>query len=111
MRHVPDLCLNLMLRIALDKKGFQNYFGNGRWKLTKGMMVVARGEVCCSLYKTQGKVSKNGLNVATNSSPSLWHRRLGHMSEKGLQILSKKNSIPFAKGTLLDPCDYCLLVE
>ena len=31
------------------------------------------------------------------------------MSEKGLQVLEKKNSIPFAKGTLLDPCDYCLL--
>ena len=31
------------------------------------------------------------------------------MSEKGLQILAKKNSIPFSKGTLLYPCDYCLL--
>ena len=31
------------------------------------------------------------------------------MSEKRLQILAKKNSIPFAKGTLLDPCDYFLL--
>ena len=30
------------------------------------------------------------------------------MSEKGLHILAKKNSIPFSKGTLLDPCDYCL---
>ena len=35
--------------------------------------------------------------------------RLGHIIEKGLQILVKKNSIPFAEGTLLDPCDYCLL--
>ena len=31
------------------------------------------------------------------------------MSEKGLQILAKNNLILFAKGTLLDPCDYCLL--
>ena len=41
VRHVPDLCLNLMFGIALDKEGFQIYFGNGRWKLTKGTMVVA----------------------------------------------------------------------
>ena len=109
VRHVPYLCLNLMSGIALDKEGFHNYFGNGRWKLTKGTMVVTRGEVCCTLYTTQGKICKNGWNVAVDSSPSLWHRRLGHMSEKGLQILEKKNSIPFAKGTLLDPCDYCLL--
>ena len=97
VRHVPDLRLNLMFRIALDKEGFQNYFGNDRWKLTKGTIVVARGEVCFTLYKTQGKIYRNWLNVATNTSPILWHRRLGHMSENGLQILAKKYSILFAK--------------
>ena len=30
------------------------------------------------------------------------------MSEKELQILEKKSLIPFAKGTSLDPCDFCL---
>ena len=70
---------------------------------------MAREEVCCTLYKTLGKICKNGLNVATYSSPSLWHKRLGNMSENGLQILAKNNFIPFAKGTLLDPCDYFLL--
>ena len=30
------------------------------------------------------------------------------MSEKGLQILGKKSLIPFAKGTSLNPCDFCL---
>ena len=30
------------------------------------------------------------------------------MSEKGLQVLAKKSLIPFAKGTPLDSCDYCL---
>ena len=30
VRHVPNLHLNLMFKIALDKEGFQNYFGNGR---------------------------------------------------------------------------------
>ena len=71
-------------------------------------MVIVR-EVCCMLYKTLGNICKNGLNVATDSSLSLWHKSLGHMHEKGLQILAKKNSIPFDKGTLLDPYDYCLL--
>ena len=108
MRDVLDLHLNLMSGIVLDKEIFQNYFSKGIWKLNKGTMVVAKGEVCCALYKTQGKICKNGLNAAADSSPSLWHKRLGHMSEKGLQILAKKNFIPFAKGTLLYPCDYCL---
>ena len=52
---------------------------------------------------------KNGLNVAIDSSPSLWHMRFVHISEKGLQILVKKKCIPFSKGSLLNPCDYCLL--
>ena len=78
VRHVPDLRLNLMSGIALDKEGFQNYFGNGRWKLTKGTMVVARGEVCCTLYKTLGKICKNGLNIVADSSPNLWHRTRSH---------------------------------
>ena len=97
VRHVPDLRLNLMSGIALDKEGFQNYFGNGRWKLSKGTMVVARGEVCRTLYKTLGKICKNGLNIVADSSPNLWHRRLGHMSEKGLQILAKRTTFPLPK--------------
>ena len=43
-----------------------------------------------------------------DSLPNLWHRQLAHMSEKGLQILAKKSLIPFAKGTSLNPCDFCL---
>ena len=43
-----------------------------------------------------------------DSLPNLWHRQLAHMSEKGLQILAKKSHIPFAKGTSLNPCDFCL---
>ena len=76
VRHVPYLRFNLMSRISLAKEDFQNYFGNDRWKITKGMMVVARREICYMLYMTLGKISKNGLNVATDSSPSLWNRVL-----------------------------------
>ena len=43
-----------------------------------------------------------------DSMLDLWHRPLAHMSEKGLQILEKKSLIPFAKGTPLNFCDYCL---
>ena len=49
------------------------------------------------------------VNAAQDDSmPDLWHRPLAHMSEKGLQILEKNFLIPFAKGTPLNFCDYCL---
>ena len=30
VRHVPDLCLNLMSSLILDKQGYENHFGKGK---------------------------------------------------------------------------------
>ena len=56
VRHVLDSHLNLMSSFALDKQGYENHFGKGKWTFTKGLLVVAKGEACCTLYKTKGKV-------------------------------------------------------
>ena len=57
----------------------------------------------------QGKLCKGELNVAyDNSNLELWHRRFEHMSEKGLQILARKELIPNIKGKSLEPCIDCL---
>ena len=57
------------------------------------------GKICCILYKTQVKLCKDVVSAAQDdSSPNLWHKRLAHMSEKGLQILAKKSLIPLAKS-------------
>ena len=109
MRHVPDLRLNLISGVALDREGYVNYFGNGKWKLTKGSLVAARGKVRSTLYRTVVKICGDELNATKDgSSQNLWNKRLGHMSEKGLHILAKKALIPFTKGDSLNPCDYCL---
>ena len=71
--------------------------------------MFARGKIYCTLYKIQVKLCKNVVSATQeDSSPNLWHRRLAHMSEKGLQILAKMSLIPFAKGTSLNPCDFYL---
>ena len=80
-----------------------------KWRPSKRSLVFARGKICYTLYKTQVKLCKDVVSAAQeDSSPNLWHRRLAHMSEKRLQILAKKSLIPFAKGTSLNPCDFCL---
>ena len=43
VRHVPDLRMNVFSTLAMDQAGYCNYLCNGRWKLTKGPLVVARG--------------------------------------------------------------------
>ena len=46
--------------------------------------------------------------VDDNTSPDLWHRRLAHISEKGLQLLAKLSLIAMAKDKSSNPCDSCL---
>ncbi|KAM1738798.1 hypothetical protein ACFX11_014582 [Malus domestica] len=97
VRHIPDIRLNLISIGTLDRQGYYHHIGEGKLKLTKGLMVVARARLCCTLYRSNAKVLKGELNAVEDSSLDLWHKRLGHMSEKGLQVLAKKSHIPFAK--------------
>ncbi|KZV54610.1 hypothetical protein F511_28981 [Dorcoceras hygrometricum] len=81
---MPDLRLNLLSGVALDKQGYTNHFSNGTWKMSKAALLVARGHICGTLYKTHAKICTDTLNVAEKEgSKTLWHQRLGHMSEKG----------------------------
>ena len=108
-RHVLDLHLSLMSGFVLDKQGYENHFGKGKWKLTKGSLVVAKGKTCYTLYKTQRKVCNDELHAIEGTHLELWHKRLGHMSEKGLQVLARKFLIHLAKNESLSYCDHCLV--
>jgi len=53
--------------------------------------MVVKDIVYSTLYKTQVKLIRDRLNVVGDDVlPNLWHKRLAHLSEKGLQILSRK---------------------
>ena len=62
VRHVPDLRMNVFYIMAMDRTGYSSYLGNGRWKLTKGPLVVARGHACSGMYKTHVKTCMKKLN-------------------------------------------------
>ena len=52
---------------------------------------------------------KIDVNIAErDSSIELWHKRLGHMSEKGLHSLARKDFLPELKGMTLRPYVDCL---
>ena len=110
VRHVPDIRLNLISTGRLDDEGFKNFFGESKWKLTKGFLVVAKGKKQNTLYVMEAKLHKGEINVAQQDvSIELWHRRLGHISEKGLQTLAKKQFFPNLHGMPLKTCDHCLV--
>jgi len=52
-------------------------------------MVIAQGKKEGSLYIMYEKICKRETNVAQDATKELWHKRLGHMSEKGLESLLK----------------------
>ncbi|KAL4379562.1 hypothetical protein GQ457_02G035640 [Hibiscus cannabinus] len=109
VRHVPDLRLNLISAGKLDDASYMNLFSGGKWKLTRNNMIVAKGNKQGSLYVTQGKICKGEANVTCgNSCLELWHKRLGHISEKGLQILAQKALIPEVKCKAIQPCIHYL---
>jgi len=82
VRHVPDIRLHLISTGALDDDGYCNSFFDGKWKLTKGSMVVAKGKKTGSLYTMQADLIKEEVNAVEDSSVDLWHMRLGHLSKK-----------------------------
>ena len=89
--HVPDIHLGLISIGRLDGEGFANSFDECKWKLTKGSLIVAKGKKENTFYAMEANLHKGETNAAQRDvSIELWHRRLGHISEKGLQTLSRK---------------------
>ena len=75
MRHVLSLKRNLISIGQLDDEGFVTTFVNGCWKITKGVMVIARGSKMGTLYMIVN--DKEIVAVANSTEDSkIWHCRL-----------------------------------
>ena len=59
---------------------------------------MARAQKWGTLYVTHAKLCKNEANMAADSSGELWHKRLGHMSEKGMNNQADKKLLPKVNG-------------
>ena len=83
-------------------------FTDKAWKVTKGALVIAKGEKVGTLYLCNG--ISNSVNALTSkgADATLWHHRLGHMSEKGMKILHSRNLLPGLKNVDLDFCENCI---
>ena len=92
VRHIPDLRRNLISVRQLDDEGHAILFVGGTWKVTKGVRVLAREKKTGTLYMTSSP--RNTIAVVdASTNTSLWHRRLGHMSEKRDEDAAVKRKI------------------
>ena len=108
VRHAPNLRKNLISTGQLASEVCISIFTDKVLKVTKGSLVIAKGEKAGTLYlctiNTASYISLASTGVAT----TLWHHRFGHMSEKGMQILHKINLLPDLKQIDLDFCEQCV---
>ncbi|WVZ61695.1 hypothetical protein U9M48_011528 [Paspalum notatum var. saurae] len=87
-------------------RGYKYSGGDGVLKVSKGSLIVMKADLkSANLYRLHGTTITGDAAVISNSlsdsdATNLWHMRLGHMSELGLQILSKRG--------LLDGHSHCV---
>ena len=99
---------NLISVGQLDDERHAILFVGGTRKVTKSARVLARGKKIDTLYMTS--CPRDAIAIADASTDtSLWHRRLGHMSEKGMKMLLSKGKLPELKSIDFDMCESCIL--
>jgi hypothetical protein len=106
--HVPDLTKNITSTGKLGSEGCISIFTDKLWKFTKGSLAIEKGEKVGTLYLCTGNTDSYISLDSTGVDTTLWNHRLGHMSEKGMQILHKRNLLPDLKQIYLDFCEDCV---
>jgi hypothetical protein len=108
VRHVPDLRKNLISTGQLASEGFISIFTDKTWKVIKGSLVIEKRDKVGTLYLCTSNIEYSISLSSIGVDTALWHHRLGHMSEKGMQILHKRNLLPDLKQIDLDFCEHCV---
>ena len=95
VRNVPDLRKNLISLGVLDDLGYSYSSKGGIMKITKGALLVMKGQKVSTLYKLIGNTIVGRVAVTTPVESStddtkLWHMRLGHIGERGMLELHKR---------------------
>ena len=77
-------------------------FGKTWWKITKEALVIEKGDRIGALYLCPHNTDYSISITSTETGAALWHHRLGHMSEKGMQILHSRKLLPGLKQVSLE---------
>ena len=99
-----DIRLNLISTERMDEEDYSGSFRNGKWKFYRGNLIVGRAHKQGTLYTMHARVCKPEANAEADSSGEIWHKRLGHMSEKGMNFLADEKLLPEVKGVQLENC-------
>ena len=107
VRHVPQLTRSLMSVGQLDDNGYKVIFASQSFRITKGNMIVAKGNKVGSLYPLFVHKKEHFLAITDQPMTSIWHGRLGHMSRNGMEILSRYGHLPKLSFSDFVLCEHC----
>ncbi|KAG6780349.1 hypothetical protein POTOM_013203 [Populus tomentosa] len=94
VRHVKDLKKNLLSVGQFDSLGCKIRTDNGIMKIIQGALVVLKArKTVANMFVLMGETHYGAKASIASSNPAeektmMWHQKLGHMSEKGLKVLS-----------------------
>ena len=107
VRHVLELTRSLMSVGQLDNIGFKVIFASQSFRITKGNMVIAKGNKVGSLYPLVVHQKEHLLTVTKQPMTCIWHGRLGHMSRTGMETLSHFGYLPMLSFSNFSVCEHC----
>ena len=108
MLHILGLARNLISVRKMVDAGVKTIFKKDRCKMIWGAMVLMSGDQYGTLYKLLGEKfidecnnivvpeninEENKVPDISGGEAMLWHQRLGHIGEKGLQSLQGKSMV------------------
>ncbi|CAH9141104.1 unnamed protein product [Cuscuta epithymum] len=109
VRHVPDLRHNLFSVAAFEGSGLEGKWGNGCMKVLKNSLVLFKAKKVNNLYVCHAQPFCDSAHVVNSDKSALWHNRLGHMSNRGLEILHKSGCFGKDSVSPIPFCESCVL--
>lgn len=113
VRYIPDMDHNLPSMGTLDEQGYSFESSKGVLVVKEGTRAVLIGNKHEKLYLLQGKPEiSNSMTVERRKDDTvLCHRRLGHISQKNMDILVKKGYLDRKRVSRLEMCEECIYVK
>ncbi|KAL0411599.1 UNVERIFIED_CONTAM: Retrovirus-related Pol polyprotein from transposon TNT 1-94 [Sesamum latifolium] len=93
---------------ALEEDGLEGRWRKGIMKIMKGSLTAFKAEKRRNLYFCYAKYALLAASAVHSKVSDLWHKRLGHMSSKGLELLHKQGMLK-EKYDDMGFCDDCIL--
>ena len=84
VRHIPSMKRNMISTGQLGDGGCLFTFGETWWKITKGSLVIAKGDMVGKLYLCPHNSNYSISVASTEIDAMLWYHWIGHISEKGM---------------------------